>query len=207
MKSTSRRIIPPELLIQAYKRGYFPMSESRYDETFEWYTARKRGIIPIDKFHVSTNVRRLVRQRRYTVRTNTSFREVMEKCADRETTWISDLLIDSYEKLHYQGYAHSVEIFDHEGSMVGGQYGVSFGAVFFGESMFKRAEEADKVALYYTHRILNSNGFELWDTQFFMNHLAQFGCIEISAEEYQKKLALALKKNAEFKMPSFEIEN
>ncbi|MEX0894991.1 MAG: leucyl/phenylalanyl-tRNA--protein transferase [Balneolaceae bacterium] len=202
MKYNPSRIIPPELLIQAYKRGYFPMSESRNDESFEWYTARKRGIIPIDRFHVSSNVHRLIRQGRYTARANTSFREVMEHCAGRDSTWISELLIDSYEVLHHQGYAHSIEIFDASGSMVGGQYGVSVGAAFFGESMFKSAKEADKIALYYTHWILEKNGFELWDTQFFMDHLAQFGCIEIPAEEYRKKLNSAIKKNAIFTFPA-----
>jgi len=206
MRQRSKRIIPPELLLQAYKRGYFPMSESREDESFEWYTARRRGIIPIDRFHISKNVQRLIRQGRYTFRADTSFREVMEHCADRETTWISGLLIDSYEELHLQGYAHSVEIYDRTGGLVGGQYGVSVGAAFFGESMFKKAKEADKVALYYTYRILEKNGFELWDTQFFMNHLAQFGCIEITAEEYKHRLASAIRKQAEFSLPSYPAD-
>lgn len=199
MQSFSKnKIIPPEVLLEGYKNGIFPMSESRKDESVGWYSSRERGIIPIKEFRVSSNVQRIIRQGRYSCRINTSFRRVMEECANRETTWISDIIINSFEMLHLAGYAHSVEIFDKNDKLVGGSYGVSLGSAFFGESMFKKATEADKVALWNTHQILNNNGFELWDTQFYTDHLAQFGCIEIPSEEYQKRLYKALETDANF---------
>lgn len=174
------------------------MSESRDDPPVGWYSSRQRGIIPIENFRVSSNVRRIIRQGRYTCRVDTCFRRVMEECANRETTWISDIIINSFEVLHLAGYAHSVEMFDNENQLVGGSYGVSLKAAFFGESMFKKVPEADKITLWHTHNILQKNGYELWDTQFYTDHLSQFGCIEISPDEYEKRLNKALKKRAGF---------
>jgi leucyl/phenylalanyl-tRNA--protein transferase len=202
MKSPSpNRIIPPEILLNGYRQGIFPMSEARDDDTVGWYSARKRGIIPLEAFHVSSNVERIIRQERFECRVDTCFRDVMVACADRNTTWISDLIIDSFEMLHLAGNAHSVEMFNREGKLAGGLYGVSLGAAFFGESMFKKDKEADKVALWHCHHILQANGFELWDTQFYTDHLAQFGCIEISSDDYQSRLETALQKEAKFVLP------
>ncbi len=191
------KVIPPEVLLSAYAQGIFPMAESKQSEDVDWYTASKRGIIPLDDFHVSKNVRRIVRQDRFEIRVNTRFSEVVKECANRETSWINDLIIDSFELLNRQNNAHSVEVY-RKGKLVGGLYGVSLGAAFFGESMFKRENEADKVALYYCHHILRYNGFTLWDTQFYTEHLAQFGCKEIEAAEYELRLAIALDKKAQF---------
>src|SRR5690554_2847401 len=127
MKNSSQKIIPPEVLLEAYSNGIFPMSEARDDETVGWYSAKARGIIPMEKFKVSSNVERLIRQGRYTCRFNTSFRQVVTECANRESTWISDLIINSFEMLHLAGHAHSVEIFDEEEHLAGGLYGVSLG--------------------------------------------------------------------------------
>lgn len=196
--SSPDKIIPPEALLEAYSRGIFPMSESREDTGVHWYSARKRGVIPINQFHVSGNVQRIIRQGRFSYSVNTRFRDVMKECANRKTTWISDIIIHSFERLHLAGHAHSVEMYDNSGALAGGLYGVSLGGAFFGESMFKRRKEADKVALWHCHRILKKNGFELWDTQFYTDHLAQFGCIEISSEEYDTRLERALRKNAVF---------
>ena len=198
MKEDSKRIIPPEHLLSGYVRGIFPMSESEDDPGYQWYSASHRGIIPLDAFHVSKNVQRIIRQERYRLQVNRQFRQVMEACADRPNTWISTLLIDSYELLHTLGYAHSVEMIDRDGALAGGLYGVAVGSAFFGESMFKRGPEADKVALWHCHRILLNNGFQLWDTQFYTDHLAQFGCIEIPADEYHSLLEQALRKEAHF---------
>jgi len=192
------KIIPPETLLEGYSRGIFPMSESRQDDDVEWFSARQRGIIPIDQFKISKNVQRLIRQGRYVCSVNHSFREVMEECADRKSTWISNLIIDSFEVLHHTGHAHSVEIYNMNEELMGGLYGVSLGAAFFGESMFKKEPEADKIALWHCHNILNHNGFELWDTQFYTDHLAQFGCIQISPEEYKKRLESAIRKEVLF---------
>jgi len=198
MKPGSHRIIPPEILLNGYRQGVFPMSESRYDPEVRWYGADKRGIIPIERFRVSKNVRRIIRQGRFTCKINTCFRDVVERCADRDTTWISEIIINSFEVLHHAGHAHSVEMFDEDQNLAGGLYGVSIGAAFFGESMFKEKKEADKAALWHCHKILKQNGFELWDTQFYTDHLGQFGCIEISREEYYERLDKALQKEAEF---------
>ena len=196
------KIIPPDTLLQGYSQGIFPMSESRDDDEVEWFSARQRGIIPIDQFKVSSNVRRLIRQDRFECRVNQSFRKVIEECASRESTWISELIINSFEVLHLAGHAHSVEIYNRENKLVGGLYGVTLGAAFFGESMFKVEKETDKVALWHCHRILENNGFELWDTQFFTHHLSQFGCTEIPSKEYHLLLKNALRKNCEFKIPA-----
>jgi len=198
MDSNSKRIIPPEVLLESYSQGIFPMSEARDDNSVGWFSASLRGIIPMEKFKVSSNVERLIRQGRYSCKINTQFRQVMTECARRQSTWISDIIIDSFEILHHAGNAHSVEIYDEDDELVGGLYGVSLGAAFFGESMFKSAKEADKIALWHCHQQLEKGGFELWDTQFYTDHLSQFGCIEITAEEYEDRLDKALRKEAVF---------
>lgn len=192
-------IIPPEALISAYAQGIFPMAESRNSDDVNWYTASKRGIIPLDEFHISKNIRRLIRQEKFEVKVDTKFRDVVLGCANRESTWINDLIVNSYDVLNQAGNAHSVEIYL-EGELVGGLYGVHIKSAFFGESMFKTAPEADKVALYYCHKILEENGFKLWDTQFYIDHLAQFGCIEIDASEYEEILKEAINEKSEFNL-------
>lgn len=191
-------MIPVDELLNAYANGIFPMSNSRDDNEVKWYTSRKRGIIPIDRFRVSSNVRRIIRNHHYHIKFDHAFRKVIEACADRESTWISDEIIDSYCHLHDEGYAHSVSVYNKEWELVGGQYGVTLQAAFFGESMFGWEKEASKVALYWTHQALQQGGFELWDTQFWTEHLSQFGCIEISSEEYDCRLKSALQKDATF---------
>ena len=191
-------MIQPEELLNAYANGIFPMADSRHDPDVKWYTSRRRGIIPLDNFHVSSNVRRIVRNHHYHIKFDHAFRDVMEACADRDSTWISGEIIESYCRLHEEGNAHSVSVYDREWELVGGQYGVSLGAAFFGESVFGSAKEASKVALFWTHKALKQGGFELWDTQFWTDHLSQFGCIEITAEEYDRRLESALRKKANF---------
>ncbi|MBO6523099.1 MAG: leucyl/phenylalanyl-tRNA--protein transferase [Balneolaceae bacterium] len=191
-------IIPPENLLSAYAQGIFPMAESQDSDGVDWYSASKRGVIPIEKFHISKNVLRIIRQEKFEVKVDTRFREVVKACANRETTWINDLIVNSYDVLNQAGHAHSVEVYL-DGELVGGLYGVSLQAAFFGESMFKIESEADKVALYYCHQILEKNGFKLWDTQFYTDHLAQFGCIEIDAEEYEERLHQAMEEEREYR--------
>lgn len=185
-------------LLNAYANGIFPMADARDDPEAKWYTSSRRGIIPLDEFHVSSNVQRIVRNHHYHIKFDYNFRQVMEACADRDSTWISQEIIESYCKLHELDHAHSVSVYNKKWELVGGQYGVTLGAAFFGESLFGWAKEASKVALYWTHQALQQGGFELWDTQFWTEHLAQFGCIEISAEEYEKRLKSALDKEADF---------
>lgn len=195
-----KKIIPPENLLKVYSMGIFPMADSRDADDVEWYSARQRGIIPIDKFHTPKNVLRLVRQGKFQIRVNRNFHEVVKACANRPETWINDIIIDSYTLLSESGYAYSVECYA-DNELAGGLYGVKLGAAFFGESMFRKVPEADKVALYYCHQILKHNGFLLWDTQFYNPHLGRFGCIEIEPEVYNRLLRKALKKEAEFILP------
>lgn len=191
-------MINPQELLNAYANGIFPMADSRDDEEAKWYTSSRRGIIPLDDFHVSSNVQRIVRNHHYHIKFDYNFQQIMEACADRDSTWISREIIELYCRLHKLGHAHSVSVYNNKWQLVGGQYGVSLGAAFFGESLFGWAKEASKVALYWTHQALQQGGFELWDTQFWTEHLAQFGCIEILAEEYQERLKSALEEEAYF---------
>lgn len=192
-------MIPPDDLLTGYANGIFPMADAKGHSTIQWYTAKRRGIIPLDRFRVSSNVERIVRNHHYHVKFDYAFRDVIEACADRETTWVSDEIIASYYRLFELGYAHSVSVYDQQWELVGGQYGVSLGAAFFGESMFSRAKEASKVAMYWCHQALVQGGFELWDTQFWTEHLSRFGCIEISAADYHKRLKEAIGKEASFR--------
>ena len=180
--------------------GIFPMSQSRESHSYDWYTAKKRGIIPINRFHISKNVKRLIRQGKFEVSYNEHFRDVMQACADRSSTWISDIIIESYVRLHELNFAHSVEIWKND-ELVGGLYGVAIGGAFFGESMFHYETDMDKIALHFCHSRLKEGGFVLWDTQFYTEHLSQFGCVEIPAEEYQERLRNALKIKAYFIHP------
>lgn len=173
------------------------MAESRSSEGINWYSASERGVIPIEEFHISKNVLKLIQKGQFEVHIDKAFRKVVQACANRETTWINDLIINSYDVLNQSGYAHSVEVYLDE-ELVGGLYGVHLKSAFFGESMFKNVPEADKVALYFCHQILEKNKFTLWDTQFFTEHLARFGCIEIKAAEYHNMLEKALMEEAEF---------
>jgi len=190
-------IIPLQKLLLGYASGIFPMSESRHSNKVEWFTAEQRGIIPMDQFHVSSNVKRIIRQQKYQVAYNQAFRQTMEHCANRDTTWISEPIIESYRRLHEAGYAHSVEVYKGD-KMVGGLYGVSLKAAFFGESMFNYRPETSKIALYYCHQALQQGGFTLWDTQYYTPHLAQFGCVELPQDKYMDLLAIALTRPAAF---------
>ena len=193
------RTVPldPETLLSAYAQGAFPMSDR--DGIIRWYTADPRGIIPLnDRFHVAGTLRALVRQRKFDVRINCDFERTMELCAENrpDGTWIGRQLIRAYCRLHELGFAHSVEAYDRaHDQLVGGLYGVSLGGAFFGESMFHRTRDASKVALVHLIQRLRDRGFILLDAQASTPHLRNFGCEEISAEEYLKRLqqAIALK--------------
>jgi leucyl/phenylalanyl-tRNA---protein transferase len=196
-RKSDPRIIPPEILMQAYAQGIFPMADSRNDPEINWYSARRRGIIPFNAFRVPRKVHRLIRKQPYRWSVNEDFRGVIEGCADRETTWISDRIVASFEELHKAGHAHSVEIW--QGSrLVAGTYGASLRSAFFAESMFQRVPEMSKVALFHCHQVLVDGGFQLWDVQFYTRHLAQFGCREIDARIYRRLLARALRHKASF---------
>jgi leucyl/phenylalanyl-tRNA--protein transferase len=193
--------LSPEILLRAYASGIFPMAETADDPELFWVDPKRRGIIPLDAFHVPRRLRRIVRQNVFTIRCDTAFEAVMHGCAEssdkRPNTWINDEILELYTGLFARGAAHSVECW-HEGELVGGLYGVSLGAAFFGESMFSRVTDASKVALVHLVARLRYGRYRLLDTQFVTPHLAQFGAIEITRARYHRLLAEALRYRGVF---------
>jgi leucyl/phenylalanyl-tRNA--protein transferase len=189
--------LDPETLLVAYSQGAFPMTDS--DGTTRWYTADPRGIIPLDAFHVPHTLRQIVKQNRFEIRINYDFETVMRACMTvrRDGSWISEQLIGVYKQLHELGFAHSVEAWK-DGQLAGGLYGVSLGAAYFGESMFHYVRDASKVALVALVQRLHERGYELLDTQAATQHLRKFGCIEIRAEDYLRRLKRALTRRCTF---------
>ncbi len=184
------RAIPPEILLNAYAHGVFPMAE---DGEIFWFSPERRGLIPLDdRFHIPHGLRRALRRRPFEVRWNTAFRDVMRGCAERSDTWIDPTIIESYCALHRDGHAHSVECWDGEG-LQGGLYGVALPGVFFGESMFSRKTDASKIALAALVERLRLASFSLLDTQWMTQHLTQFGGYEMSRGDYLSALGKALK--------------
>lgn len=189
--------LSPELLIYAYSTGVFPMAEHREDASVMWIEPQRRGIIPLDGFHISHSLWRVIRKNVFEVRFDTAFRDVMLNCADRAETWINDQILDAYCDLFDLNLAHSVECWK-GGTLAGGLYGVSLGGAFFGESMFSRETNASKVALCALVERLKAGGYALLDTQFLTSHLATFGGVEIPREEYLLHLKRALSIKAIF---------
>ena len=191
------KYLSPEVLLFAYQQGLFPMAEGRNAKQIQWIQPEKRGIFQLGNFHISKSLRRVILKKDYSITINSCFPKVMEKCADRSETWINDDIYNCYCKLHEDGFAHSVEVWRNS-HLIGGIYGVTIGAAFFGESMFSEAANGSKIALAYLHDRLLKAGFLLFDTQFLTEHLASLGAIEISQAQYLVKLEKALNKNATF---------
>jgi leucyl/phenylalanyl-tRNA---protein transferase len=194
--------ITPQVLLQAYAAGVFPMAESASDPALYWVEPDERGIIPLDGFHISRSLRKRVKQHSYEIRIDTAFNNVIAECAaksdSRKETWINKRIITLYSQLYKMGCAHSVESWM-DGELVGGLYGIRIGAAFFGESMFSRATDASKVALVHLVARLKFGGFTLLDAQFVNPHLLQFGSQAIKKADYHKLLEPALEKDADFK--------
>lgn len=186
-----------ELVLRAYTIGFFPMAHPEENDAVYWYAPDPRAVLPLDAFHVPKNLDRLVKRAPFEVTVNADFTEVMRACADRNSTWISEEILQVYRQLHAAGFAHSVEC-RQDGHLVGGLYGVAIGGAFFGESMFHRASNASKVALVHLVRHLQAGGFSLLDVQFMTEHLRQFGAVEIPRDEYEHRLADALARKATF---------
>ena len=193
--------LTPEILLRAYAVGLFPMAERRGDSTLYWIDPEKRGILPLDDFHVSRRLRRTVRSGLYQIRCNTAFADVVRACAapgpKRDESWINDEIVSLYSDLHDLGRAHCVETWV-DSELVGGLYGVALGAAFFGESMFSAARDASKVALVHLVARLRKSGYLLLDTQFVTEHLAQFGVVELPRAGYRQRLSAALDASASF---------
>jgi len=193
--------LTPELMLRAYAAGIFPMAETRDSEKVFWVDPKKRGVLPLDTFHVPRRLRRTIRNGPFRVSCNTTFERVIATCAerasDRDDTWINPPIENAVNKLYHMGFAHSVECWLGD-DLVGGLYGISLGAAFFGESMFSRSPDASKVALVHLVARLRLGGYRLLDTQFVTDHLAQFGIQEIAAADYIGQLEDALKYQATF---------
>lgn len=190
--------LTPDLLIQAYRWGVFPMSESRDDPEIFWVDPRQRGILPLESLRISRSLARTMRRGHFRVTFNQDFQAVVQGCADRSETWINDTIFALYLALFERGEAQSVEVW-HDNTLVGGAYGVTVGGAFFGESMFSTATDASKVALTYLVDHLNQCGFSLLDTQFITDHLASLGAIEISRDAYHARLETALALTPNFR--------
>lgn len=190
-----------EELLNCYRRGMFPMADSRDDPSLFLVNPEIRGILPLDAFHIPKRLKRRVCQDPFRVTFDTAFTRVMEACAEphegRPSTWINSPIVNLYSALHREGYAHSVECWDGD-TLVGGLYGVALGGAFFGESMFSRATDASKIALVHLVARLIDRGYVLLDAQFHNPHLEQFGLIEITRSEFRARLKQALKVQASF---------
>src|SRR5246127_402582 len=178
-------MIDPELLLQGYRLGVFPMAMN--DDSIEWFSPDPRAVLPLEKFHVPHALRRLARRDPFEITTDKAFSAVIKACAEREDTWINREIIESYTRLHELGHAHSVEAWN-EGRLAGGLYGVAVGGAFFGESMFHRVTDASKIALVALVEHLRARKFALLDTQWLTPHLQQFGGVEISRNDYLRLL-------------------
>lgn len=193
--------ITPEVLLKAYACGIFPMAESADDPGLYWIEPERRGVMPLDGFHVPKRLARLVRQDRFEVRIDTAFEAVLDGCAapapGRQRTWINSRIRQLYTSLFAMGQAHSVETWL-GGTLVGGLYGVHYNGAFFGESMFSRVRDASKVALVHLAGRLRLGNFRLLDAQFITDHLSQFGAVEISRRQYQTLLDEALTARGDF---------
>ena len=193
--------LTPELLLHGYSIGIFPMAEHRNDPEVFWVDPRRRGIFPLDQFHLSRSLIKAIRKTHFSVTINREFDGVVAACADRAETWINDEISSLYSILHRKGHAHSIEIWD-ETELVGGVYGVTLGAAFFGESMFSRKTNASKMALAALVDRLKRAVFTLFDTQFLTEHLASLGAVEITRAAYHTRLEDAQKRAAHFTRPT-----
>ncbi|MBS1239914.1 MAG: leucyl/phenylalanyl-tRNA--protein transferase [Proteobacteria bacterium] len=204
MHAPHPKVIPAETLLLAYRSGFFPMADSRDDPDVFWVEPRLRAIMPLDGFHCSHSLAKLIRQERFKVTCNHAFDEVLAACAapreGRPESWISERIAASYRVLHLAGHAHSIECWQ-DGALVGGLYGVSFDRVFCGESMFSRTRDASKVALAWLVVLLKRAGAELLDCQFLTEHLASLGAVELSQQDYLELLAHACRPGPAADLP------
>jgi leucyl/phenylalanyl-tRNA--protein transferase len=187
--------ITPDLLLRAYACGIFPMAESADDPALHWYEPKRRGIIPLEGFHVPRSLQKRVRGEFFEIVADRDFDAVIDGCAEaapgRENTWINTTIRTLYGELFRRGHCHTVEAY-RDGALVGGLYGVALGRAFFGESMFHRATDASKASLVHLVARLKRGRYRLLDAQFVTKHLAMFGAIEIDRGLYQTLLAQAL---------------
>lgn len=189
--------ITPTLLLRAYAAGVFPMAQSAEADDIFWVDPKRRGILPLDGFHIPRSLRKRIRQGGFTVTVDQNFEAVLSGCAARDETWINPEIAQLYRDLHASGRAQSVEVWM-DGALVGGLYGVGLGGAWFGESMFSTRTDASKIALVWLIARLKAGGFTLLDTQFVTGHLGRFGATEVPRAEYHAMLADALTAQSDF---------
>ena len=183
--------LEPTTLISAYRQGIFPMEARALPGVLAWWSPNPRGILPLDRLRVTRSMKQSAR--RYEIRTDTCFADVMRACADpsREDGWITAPFVEAYTRLHELGWAHSVEVFDRDG-LAGGLYGVRVNRLFAGESMFHARRDASKVALMALVQLMRDAGMTLLDVQWCTDHLESLGAVEVSRGQYLSLLAGAL---------------
>tara|TARA_Y200000002_G_scaffold242351_1_gene200472 strand:- start:846 stop:1469 length:624 start_codon:yes stop_codon:yes gene_type:complete len=183
--------LSPEIIIEAYSKGIFPMADSHNDPFIYWVDPKIRGIINLREFKISKSLRKVLKKKNYKVKINKNFEKVINLCAKnplRNNTWINNQIIINYIKLHKIGKANSVECY-YNNELVGGLYGILIGNIFCGESMFSIQKNASKISMAYLAAHLIEGGFEFIDTQFYSEHLKQFGTKKIMKSEYLKLLS------------------
>lgn len=190
--------LQPEMMLALYRKGAFPMAESKESDKVEWYLPQNRAIIPLDNFNVPRSFKKFLKERKFTVHFDRDFPAVIEGCAARAETWISPRLTEAYMRLHRLGYIHTVEVYDEKDRIAGGLYGVAIGGAFFGESMFSYQTQASKTALYYLIHRLSARGFTLLDIQIINDHLKMFGAVEIPDQQYKELLVLGVNRECSF---------
>lgn len=190
--------LQPEMMLRLYRSGAFPMAESKDSDTVEWYQPAARAIIPLDNYNIPRSFKKFLKESTFSVHFDRDFPAVVEGCASREETWISPRLREAYMRLHRMGYIHTSEVYDREGKIAGGLYGIAIGGVFFGESMFSYQTQSSKMALYYLIQHLIERGYILLDVQIINDHLKMFGAVEVSDQQYKDLLAKGLERKAEF---------
>ena len=188
-------------VLHGYSIGIFPMGDDE-DGTISWYEASPRAIMPIEMkssgISIPRSLKQVINKNTFKVTVDKSFNEVIDACSDRLSTWINLLIRKAYTELHKEGFAHSIETW-HDGRLAGGLYGVAYKGAFFGESMFRRENNASKVAVVKLYEILKKNKFLLFDIQMMTTHFKSFGAIEISRRAYLEILERAMEVSRDFK--------
>jgi leucyl/phenylalanyl-tRNA--protein transferase len=197
MFTPARPVLTPELMIRAYAAGIFPMSDGAEARGIFWVDPQRRGVFPLDRFHISRSLRQRIARGGFEISVDRDFAGVVSACADRDETWINSDIFQTYLALHAMGHAHSVEVWM-EGELAGGVFGITLGAAFFGESMFSRRTDGSKLALSHLVTRLRLGGFQLFDTQFTTSHLESMGAVEIPRSDYRRQLQIALGSLADF---------
>ena len=197
--------LAPETLIRAYCNGIFPMAEGKDTDKIFWISPEVRGVIPLNKFHISKSLRRSIVKRDYNIKINTDFLGVIKNCADRPESWINSDILKAYSNLFNLGFCHSIEVWDND-VLIGGVYGLAIKRAFFGESMFSKRPNASKIALAYLVSRLKYGGFLLFDVQFQSEHLKTLGAVEVLKANYQDLLKNALEGDANFFSQPSEVD-